>query len=524
MLTVRINNNLVDASGISWSSVDPGGFEACSFTIPSAQFPLVGSTIRIHQGLQLLWEGRVEEPGEDFTPTQTHSTVTGVGFGARLKDDTMSMIFIDRDLTRWQGMSSQRMANLGTAYDPKTSPETLTDATTASPGLRLQIGPSMPGASGGICEAWYDSGFGNTIRQIQLTSTDLGNLTAGGANWNFISYVSDEDTALTTTVLMADQNNSSVAFRRDNGAAARRFALIQHHYTLTSAASNNEFWRIVKNLAVIGDHGVTLRQNGAGTDGFYPSDIADYARTQASNIDMGVLETASSFTALQVAYPDRVTFEQIIDDMSKLMGWHWGVWEPLNVVGSNPRLDFRSRPVTPTAVVSRLDCSHINLSNSLSSMYNRARVEYTDPFGTPSFVIVNLPNPNLTFIRTIDLNVGVGTSTLATTFGTQILSLSQSDNKAQGSVALPPSVTDAAGRLKPAHFLRAGLDRLKVNGMPVDNWITGQAATFRIKRVTSEVQGDNVLTTVEVDNGADLVETSQARLIQSAFGSPVNHV
>jgi hypothetical protein len=374
---------------------------------------------------------------------------------------------------------------------------------------------------------WFDAGDGNLLSQVQLSSADRRNIS--GATWSFRAMAASDDIYTDLVTATTDKTDTSVAFRRDTISPARRWIALQIEYKATYVGDENERWRIVKDIALIGDHGVTLRQNGAGTDGFYPSDIANYVRQQAVSIDAGDIEESSGFTAIQVSYPERVLYEQIINDMASLMGWHWGVWEG-RAFRPNPRFDFCARPSSPTAIVDKRLCSQVTLSKALSSMYNQARVSYTDAAGGRNSVLVELDHPDLSggtngrssstpdITRTIDLDLGIGTLDQATLYGTQILQLMQVDSRAQGSVSLPPVVDTPQGE-KPSHLLRAGLDRLKIQGLPITS-VTSLAESngFRVKRVQSEVVGTGVKTTVEVDNGADLIEVLTARTAQAAFG------
>jgi hypothetical protein len=277
---------------------------------------------------------------------------------------------------------------------------------------------------------------------------------------------------------------------------------------------------MVKNIAMIGNHGVTLQQVGAGLDGFYPDDIVEYVRTQVSGISRGAIEDSTSFTVLQSAYREPVPHEQIINDMAVLMGWHWGVWDSGSIYDRTPCLDFRQRPSDITATALLSECSGVTLSKSLSTMYNRAVVTYLDAVGVPSTVTVNLGHPDMPIglTRTLYLDLGVSNSTNATTYGTQILQLTQRDARYNGSAVLSNTV-QINGATKPSHMLKAGLDRLFIRGLQSNQWIANaNANAFRIKRVASQQQGDGVVTTVELDGGADLIETLQARQAQAQFG------
>lgn len=518
MLTVYVNYKPIEASDISWSSVDPGGHEACSFTVPRSQsYPKPGDRIEVRDDLATVWLGRVEEPGNDYDHLRSAGHVSAVGYGAIFKDNQISDIFIDRDLSRWQGMSVQRQINYGSTSDPRTTPTVEPDGSTGNPSLKLQVGGPIPGASGGVCEAWYDAGEGNAIIQFQLQSAVVVN--ASGSSWLTQTVLSDDDVATGANILMSDQDANTVAFRRDTAGSGQRYAYITWRFT-TSSASTTEFYRLVSNVAVIGDHGVTLRQVGAGQDGFYPADIAQYICNQVSGIDLGHFESSTSFVLVHSAYPEPVPHEDILNDMATLMGWHWGVWDSGLVTDGTPKLHFRSRPSTITVNVDLVECSSVSLAKSLSSMFNAARVAYQDAEGMTKYVSVSYPHPDIPsgLTRTVQLSAGVSTSANATVYGQQILQLLQRDTRAHGSVQLPPTVFCSNGAQKPSHLLKAGLDRIFINGLQDMRFTEDKNVNaFRIQRVSCAQQGNNIVTSIELDSGANLIETLEARLAAGRF-------
>jgi hypothetical protein len=98
--------------GLGWSSVNPGGDESATFTFRgdwTTALPEIarGDTIHIGDGLDVLWQGRIEEHDRGGTDTPTVG-VTAYGLGARLKDGTFTEIFRDADMTAWTGTARTR--------------------------------------------------------------------------------------------------------------------------------------------------------------------------------------------------------------------------------------------------------------------------------------------------------------------------------------------------------------------------------------------------------------------------------
>jgi hypothetical protein len=144
---------------------------------------------------------------------------------------------------------------------------------------------------------------------------------------------------------------------------------------------------------------------------------------------VGNIVDAIDYIAPHVVYRTPTAADVIIDDMAKLMGWPWGVWEPSTVLGSSPRLDFGPPPTDATAVVTKAECDQLDVTARLGDLYNTCQVTYTDPAGTGGMVTVTLPSAQLSeagiATRTLPLNMGVGSAAAATTFGLMALALSQ---------------------------------------------------------------------------------------------------
>src|SRR4051794_17738309 len=95
---------------LTWSNVDPGGFEAASFSFPSRVPVKKGSSVRIEAGLETAFEGRVEEVGH-----KGQTTVGCIGHGARFKEERIQEIWVDRDLSAWGEMPLNEKIRLATA-------------------------------------------------------------------------------------------------------------------------------------------------------------------------------------------------------------------------------------------------------------------------------------------------------------------------------------------------------------------------------------------------------------------------
>lgn len=518
------------ADGLEWTTVDPGGFETASFQLPNdAACPVPGAPVTICEGLRRVFMGRVEEPGDDYDEQRAPSQVSAVGAGVAAKDNRIQGIFMDRSLSTWGGPSRQRMVNLLSSNLNSAGGGTqLPDATTGSPAL--DVGFDDPGgwlaANKPIVEAWYDAGSGNLIGRLRGSWALAGATGAADANWtNQAALVTDDVVSSfdgTGDIHTGSQGSSGTA--EVIATTARRFALLQWFYSIAggSAGSNARFGLVWTNLRIIGNQGLTIRGATPATEGFYPSDIAAYVLGQVAGLTRGIVETSSNFILPHAVYRTPVEHEKIAMDMATLLGWHYGVWEPLSMFSDTPRWDFRSRPTVATATVARRDCRNLKLTQRLSDFHNLAKVSFTDPAGTTAIVTVSLANPRIPrgLTRTLENDIGQSSAAVAAQVGLDELALEQQQSRAAGSVDLPPYVQTANGP-KASHLLRAGLDRLKITGLPnAGAWLNGDSArfdTFRISRLTCRLEkGGGITTTADLDSGANLIETLQARLALAA--------
>lgn len=500
------------ASSLTFSSVDPGGYEACSFTLPPGwPQPSPGADIVIREGLETAWEGEVEDPGPRQDQGRVQGQVQGVGHGVKLKDNPYQCIYIDQDLSRWAPMGTSRRLNLISAnlavFDFTSRPDTANGQPSIVTGL------TGAWAQTPRSEAWYDAGPGLTIAALYYAfqaSTSISPI--ADASWTWHVYFASDDVA----TAFDDSGDLSAG---SSGAAY--FAPSQRRYVILSLgyadpggsdAVNYELsWR----PAAYGPHGLTRR--GSDPGGFYAEDIAVHALAQAAGLKAGVID-ASGFIVGHSVYRDPTMPEQVVDDMGKLTGFHWGVWESQSLTDDTPRLDFRARPSTATAVVSREDCEGLQLSERRSQLYDTCLVTYTDAAGTPGEAAVKIANPRLPtgVSRTLGpLNMGVGGLVNAIDYATAALELAQAGQRGGGPFTLPGTVKLPGGGSKPAHLLKAGLDRLKITDLPDSGpWTdldTRRLDTFRVKRVETSVQNGVPRTTGEVDDGADLLEVLNAR-------------
>lgn len=514
-VTARVTDQL------TFSAVDPGGYETCQFSLPDGETPVrKGDVVVVFDGLGEVWWGRVEEPGARVAGGRTSYQVQAVGAGAALKDDQYACVYVDRDLSGWGGITKGRnILLLGASWQIASSGDVQTNSD-ASPVLvqSFQINGTPI-----ISEAVYDASALCHIGGIYADGVGTNIGTFGSPGWSTRIVVTDDDNNAGTSLDPSYEDvqliSAATTFsKRFTATVGRRFAMLQFLYSGAANLPGSDRTMSWANLAVYGNHGLALR--GPEPGGFYPSDIARHALQHATGIQPGAIHDADSYIVSHSVYKEPTTPEQVIDDMAKLMGWHWGVWGPDSILDTVPRLHFRPPPPEATAACSRLEAEDFQIADQLSSTYDAVTVGWQDAAGTRNYETVTQPNDSLPqgVHRTGTVDIGTSSQAGAQAFGRNWLLLTQRAQRAGGQCTLPQDVITPSGATRRALTLKPGLDRLRFTDLPSDgqNLLetdTRRFDTFRLKRTETTVeQGGIPRTRVEFDTGADLISTLQGRL------------
>lgn len=503
----------------TFSSVDPGGFEAASFSIPK-DMPqtLRGTPVRLDCGLKVAWEGRVAQ----IQRSLGHRTqINCEGYGALLKDNAMSMVFVDRDITRFQAPSLTRQIALGVANFQLGSSQVAADPTSNTPAFAQTITDSWATPNKPVCESLYDAGPGNLIAKVYYDHLLSASVNVADVNWQgFVLLYSDANGSSAQSSANLDIVSETSAYFAPS--TAWRFAVLQHFYNATaSGTAGDSFSAYWKKLAVYGNHGLT----GRGTDpvGFYPSDIAGYVIGHAPGLRVGNTQATdvTGYIVPHSVYYTPVTSDQVMNDMAKAGGWHWGVWESLSPLTGDPtpRCDFMPRPTLGqfSAFCLRRDTEQCDIREDLSQQYNQAVVTFTQVDGTDGAVTVTMDNPILDQagipVRTVILNGGTMTPATAAVFGAETLALLYAQGRVAGSVQIDTAITGGGG-LMPGWLLKPGIDRLRIGDLPSFDAF-GAYNDVPLSRMEFSGSSAGFLTSLEVGSGGNLVETLQARLAAS---------
>lgn len=523
-----------DVEGLNWSNVNPGGDERAGFTYKRSWFaenPEIakGNVIRIGWGLDVLWQGRIEEHDRGGEASE-EIQVTAYGLGARLKDNTMREIYVGRDMSEWGDVSNNRQSQLLSAgYKPSAGTHDV-DATNGYPALRLSIADLQNAAPPyAIAEAWLDTAG------IELDSVTFGSYedksSAGpplAAPWQIFMHLAASDTGtsnVATPNLAGTLPAAGAGSVTSTGGIVRAFAFLQMFYNAASTSSH-EFSAFFKNLAWFGKHGLTKR--GAAPDqGFYASDIVANVISRVAGIVARRIDP-QTYVFLNASFRTAKKHEDVIAEINQYEGCNWGTWGPDSPLDTSTSGQFDyTNPDYSTQhwFATRAELDDIDLHSELSTLYDQVDVHYTDTSGASRTVRRTAVVPDLIAAgmspRTYDLEAGTQAPAEAATLGDSFLALSGGFAPARGSISVVAPVRHFQRGPLPPVYLRADGSNLRIPDVLPSTTLfdlsstPDRRTTFPMKRVTVDAAGSKITATVELDQTNDLLSVLQARLTQA---------
>ncbi len=322
-------------SGVTFSSVMPGGFDTAQAVLPRkpgidygdqrgfADWKVYGA------GGEVVSETRLERSPR-VSGDQVSISPDGVGWQAYLEDDkTAREIFRDIDLGRWQEASRARQHALLGVPGVLGSFQTAADAAAGLPALSLAIEGAWTRRP--FAEAWYDAGAGCAVAKVWYDLRAEADLDITNAAWNVFPFASDADdgTGLASGSDLQPGGNHTGTF---TPAAAKRFAGLQLNYQNAAAGSASSTYKAdIRRPVVYGAHGLPVY----GTEpaaGLLASDIAPYVLGRWApllNFTTGPNGSISpsSFPIPQLAFYDPTTVKEILTQAIRFGLPDWAVWD-----------------------------------------------------------------------------------------------------------------------------------------------------------------------------------------------------
>jgi hypothetical protein len=519
-----------DIEGLNWSSVNPGGDETCTFTLKRSWFtssPEIerGNLLRVMDGIDVLWQGRVEETNRGGESTGEIG-VTAYGLGARLKDTTMREIYIDQDFSRWGSIPNPRVVALGTSYVTDMGSSEIRPGQSGSPSLALTFTRLANGGPPyGVIETWYDAA-GIPIGAIDYNRSCYDRSSGGygnflGGSWFAALQLRDAEVggASNEAVIGGAQGAGTLAA----SGVARVFAYVQ--LLFLGAFTGDGEWRLeMRTLAVQGRHG--LVKQGSEPSGFLNSQIIVDAVERATGITVRRVDE-TTFVCEQAAFFERTKIEDVVAEQNKYERHHrtWGTWGPDSPLdtSNDGYFDYRSIDDAPSWIAFRAECDSCNLHSETATLFDTVHVLYTDKSGVQREVTRTADVPDLNGIpREETVDGGTLTEAGAETFADALLALSGGFAPARGSAVLSQPIRHVTrGKLAP-HYMRADGSAFRIpDVLPSPSLFAldstpDRRTTFPIKRVSVDAASKAVpVVTVEVDQVNDAITALQARLAQN---------
>ena len=223
---------------LTYSNVDPGGYELATFTFPRRVTVRKGENVRIESDLAPQWLGRVSEPGQSTSRAGSRTDIACRGRRRELEDESFQEIYRDADLGRWADITLGYKIVLAQSGLLLYGADRRGRPRRRRPGARDSHAGSVDAASraGGV--AWYDAGgvrIGKVFYRAQpgpVTGVAIGAYNfAGDVNWQTYVLLCRDDQV--TSPYDSTGNISQNASHSGTLTAAdgdRRFVFIEHFY------------------------------------------------------------------------------------------------------------------------------------------------------------------------------------------------------------------------------------------------------------------------------------------------------
>lgn len=431
-LTVRLSSArsdrhiTADLHDLSFRTVVPGGFASARFTLsrPLTVQPdelAYYGRVYVYDATngQVVWEGRLEDPGRGVGGIGEIWELAAVGPSAHAQDRTFPYVLVHTHVSDWR--KAEYLAN-----DMPTGIVEVTDFGGIGIACRLPSSSDIPANAraaalyNGILEAGqelalisynWDTGLTN-VNFAQRCTTEDGT----------VVYESDADTAgggstrVVGTNWTLGQASPRLAFQWDGGASG--------------TGTSNGYWAFFRDVVV-----AAIRYNKSGTkitSGYTAANALVYADQVVADLLGRILNqydganaavAATTFGMDQIAYDTGTTAAAVLDDMMLIEPtFYWAAWES-NTAGKY-RFEWREWPTT-IAYEATVEDGYSS-SGSSEGLYNEVRVSYIAPNSlevtrTRTQAVAELTAAGLTRSDRIELGKEIGSNVNAVRIGDQFL-------------------------------------------------------------------------------------------------------
>jgi hypothetical protein len=369
------------ARNFTFGTSVPGGYGTAGLDltrdprIEYGDFDLYDEFLALGPGGESAFEGyNIEIPNSE----DQQVGLVAAGWASSLKDNPVFQeIYVDRDLSRWTGMSAARKIVLLSVNAAPIDGQVVIDPTTGEPCIELLIQDAWASPWTPAAEALYDAGPSAKIGSIRFSFAKIADFNAA---FNLEARTSDADSfpgGVTDSSgdLYSGGAGGSAVFAP---AGKRRYAAFAYFYPATPAGGAGARYAMqIKGVIVIGNHGVAMTPSY----GVLGSDVMADIINRAAPLLTFTLGTEgsiqpSTFSIQHLIYPGAVTAEDAILQASKYDVPDWGVYD---------NREFFWRPPSAGRLwVARQGDSGTTLKDAgkqAEDVYTGVMVQFTDPSG-----------------------------------------------------------------------------------------------------------------------------------------------
>jgi hypothetical protein len=517
-LTVRLRTSrgdrhvTADAHDLTFRWTDPGGFASCTvsldrpLTLQPDEIAYYGQmTVYDARTGCVAWDGRLEDPGRSAGADGQVWQLVGIGGQAHTRDRTVPLIYVDKpSLGGFERvLNNTPGATNGTGEDPGGSGK---DAITLqfpqglaiNTGSRVQVRYSDVARAGQklalIGYAW-DGGSGDVNMLVQAIVSTNGGTSETPRSAAITTTGEAYATRVVGTHWTNGRNTLDLRYVRNAGGA----------YTVPSDLAWVSFFDIVV-VAMRYQANGNERTSGYTSTVLASEVVADLLGRLLTQYDgAGATIAATTHAIDQLAYPDGVTADKVLEDLLALESGHtWRVWER-NDAG---KFKFEFVPV-PASVRYEADVlDGYDSQGSADGLYNQVTVRWRDAAGriqttTRTATVPTLDAAGLIRTGSIDLGTEVGSLSAAQRAGDRWLAERQFPPNAGRLRIARPILDLQSGRMVQPWEIRPGLIRVRgilprpdgLNGVSRDG-----VTIFRI--ISSEYRASDGAATLELDSFA----------------------
>jgi len=281
--TTTLDSNASDPGdrprGLQFSTQIGSGFTTGGYTLARAidrdniDQNLLDSVSFVSGDGEIAYEGFIGAMPRSMDDTHTLSVSTA-GWMASAADQSFTEVFVDRDMSQWgQIARSEQVATVLGGYADH-APSAITDQS-GGPAVKLAFNGAWAAGGLPLSQAAYDAGPGNSIGSVYYEWTRGNNVSAGDANWIWTVNLLTSDTLASGNDASANLRAAGPGTGTFTATTTRRFAMLRLSYGVAGGAVGSEYSVDWRNLAVYGNHGLTLAGTAAPY-GVTASDVIKY--------------------------------------------------------------------------------------------------------------------------------------------------------------------------------------------------------------------------------------------------------